>query len=503
MGTNKSAGTVHTPKGPVQGNSLIDSKSGTPVSVIEDPSGNKRLAVDATITAQEIQVRVELDFNEDSVQIGDPNTGNTLRIESDGSTNVNCEIDASDGDNIGLQVQERNLSPSDLQYNKRVTAKTGTGDNADTTSLDVSLHDHEGNEFSTANTLPVRVSDGVEELEINSDKEALVHDQDTHDILNSILQEIDSGQYAINESFSKASAIAGQLDDVSPTSATENNIAPVRITPQRAIHSNLRDASGNEITNTASGNKKRLDIHSDGVYDASNNTDPSNTGIVLQTRNSTPADSRQVQQITAIRGTTDSTVVSQDVSLHDHNGNQFSSLNPLQVRNNPSPLVDVIYKTNKMLNGSSQAMNVDGSVTPQNFSFTSGIGETWYLEELHLLMSDSGSNNIDEFGNLAGILGGSGSLTNGLLLQIQSKGVAQDYTNLIDNGDIATAFDIIWSPPNGSAFLNDVNSVICVLKFQVPIKIQNSTSDYVRWVVRDNISGIDFLRSQIKLRREN
>lgn len=91
----------------------------------------------------------------DSVRIGDGT--NELAINADGSINVDAdiEVDAGDGDNVGLKVQQRTLSPSDTLYNKRVTAVTGSGVNADTTSLDVSLHDQSGNPYTAANPLPI------------------------------------------------------------------------------------------------------------------------------------------------------------------------------------------------------------------------------------------------------------------------------------------------------------------------------------------------------------
>lgn len=164
MGTkgNRSSGTQHNPKGISQGVTLIDPKSGNPVDTVTDSNGVRRIAVDGNFVAQNVQATVELDHNEDSVQIGDPNTGATLRIENDGSINANIEADAADGDNVGLKVQDRNLSPSDSQYSKRVTAKTGSGANADTTSMDVSLHDHSGNEFKEAN--PFQVSTNYEKI---------------------------------------------------------------------------------------------------------------------------------------------------------------------------------------------------------------------------------------------------------------------------------------------------------------------------------------------------
>lgn len=159
MGTKgtRSSGTQITPKGANQGNVLVDPRTGQPVDVVTDVDGVRRIAVDANITAQIPQIQVELDYNEDSVQIGDPNTQTTLKINPDGSIDSNVEIDAGDGDNVGLKVQDRTVTPSDGQYNKRVTAKTGSV-NTDTTSMDVSLHDHQGNEFTTLNPMPVTAS---------------------------------------------------------------------------------------------------------------------------------------------------------------------------------------------------------------------------------------------------------------------------------------------------------------------------------------------------------
>lgn len=47
-------------------------------------------------------VTVELDYNDDSVEIGDSSTGNTLNINANGSIDANVEIDAADGDNIAI-----------------------------------------------------------------------------------------------------------------------------------------------------------------------------------------------------------------------------------------------------------------------------------------------------------------------------------------------------------------------------------------------------------------
>lgn len=109
----------------------------------------------------------------DSVRLGDgtnyitsTNVGADVGLDVNiiSGTNVEVDVDAADGDNVGLKVQQRNLSPSDLQYTKRVTAITGTSLDADTTSLDVSLHDEDGNSYATNNPLSTQLSDGTNNI---------------------------------------------------------------------------------------------------------------------------------------------------------------------------------------------------------------------------------------------------------------------------------------------------------------------------------------------------
>lgn len=154
MGTKstRSSGTQHNPKGVTSGVTLVDPKSGDPIDTVTDTNGIKRLAVDGNFTAQNVQVNVELEYAEDSVSIGDDVSGNKLKIEGDGSINSNVKVDAGDGDNLGIKAQERNLSPDDTKYNKRVTAVVGSVD-TDTISIDTSLHDKNGNGIdSTTNS---------------------------------------------------------------------------------------------------------------------------------------------------------------------------------------------------------------------------------------------------------------------------------------------------------------------------------------------------------------
>jgi len=66
----------------------------------------------------------------------------------------------------------------------------------------------------------------------------------------------------------------------------------------------------------------------DGVYDASNNTDPSQMGLIAHERNASPGDSHQNMRLTAISNGTKRLL---DTAIHDESGAAYSYSNPLPV----------------------------------------------------------------------------------------------------------------------------------------------------------------------------
>lgn len=115
--SNRSAGTQHTQKGVIQGNSLVDPKTGNPVNVVLGPDGKYRLCVDANVTANISGVDVALDGigpDGDNVYLVDNVTGYKLKINPDGTLDVNVTIDSATGDNIAIkdsQGNELNVNP--------------------------------------------------------------------------------------------------------------------------------------------------------------------------------------------------------------------------------------------------------------------------------------------------------------------------------------------------------------------------------------------------------
>jgi len=162
-------------------------------------------------------------------------SGSKRRLNSD-NDGVYDGTNNTDPANVGIVQQTRNAVAADSRQVERPTAKRGTTD-TDTVSSDVSLHDHSGNQFTETNQFPVNSSirDGSNpslKVTVNAANELETDNDSIH---------------TRNEAFNKSTAISGELNDTSTIVATEGNISPVRITPQRALHANLRNNSGKEL----------------------------------------------------------------------------------------------------------------------------------------------------------------------------------------------------------------------------------------------------------------
>jgi len=109
---------------------LLVNKYGEPFGSVKDNAGINRLAVDGQFHA-DVDVQVDVDI--DGVwEPGNP-----------------------DPDNIGLIGNTRSITPGPTNQIQRLTGKPGTV-NTDTISLDVSIHDHLGNEFTQQNPVPTK-----------------------------------------------------------------------------------------------------------------------------------------------------------------------------------------------------------------------------------------------------------------------------------------------------------------------------------------------------------
>lgn len=123
------------------------------------------------------------------------------------------------------------------------------------------------------------------------------------------------------------------------TEADATEKVQVRILDKTTDANQLQvEANGNAMVKVHGQNPASADVilklselgnaNEDGIYDATNNSLPSTSGLMAVQRATTPAASDQIKHISAISS---GTVHALDVSLHDASGNVFNSGNPLAV----------------------------------------------------------------------------------------------------------------------------------------------------------------------------
>jgi len=140
-------------------------------------------------------------------------------------------------------------------------------------------------------------------------------------------------------------------------------------------------------------------------------------------------------------------------------------------------------------NGASTAMNVNGSTTPVNFFYTNiSTTQDMYITDISIVGNDAGISYGKFFGrNL---------LTNGMQYQIKNDALVSPITlfNFKQNEEligVSSSYKLdasMGNPQNASFFLS----------YSQPIKLAKNNNEYVKFIVRDNISAMAYLRVMIK-----
>lgn len=130
------------------------------------------------------------------------------------------------------------------------------------------------------------------------------------------------------DSANPAPSLTSFLRDGNAQQVSENTGDPSQ---NRPLPVKLQGLAGDV---SISADNLNLDVQQEGVYDAGLNTNPDNVGMIAHERSVSTGDVQQTQRPTAKRGTVDTDVVAQDVSLHDEDGNKYSNTNPVPVHQN-------------------------------------------------------------------------------------------------------------------------------------------------------------------------
>ncbi len=163
------------------------------------------------------------------------------------------------------------------------------------------------------------------------------------------------------------------------------------------------------------------------------------------------------------------------------------SLNRLSVNANVN-FPEAVYVMPFALDGASPNMNVNGSSTNKNFRYSPAAGTTFYLEKIALTITDKSTLDYNRFGDI-------GALANGLQINVKSKGTVYTLANLQSNQDIWSFF--CESPHENAA------SYTGFMRIQNRTALDGNFGDYVELKVRDNLTGLNALKSMITAWRVN
>lgn len=168
----------------------------------------------------------------------------------------------------------------------------------------------------------------------------------------------------------------------------------------------------------------------------------------------------------------------------------------VQTTLSPVPSGTVAYFSEALIGtGGSVLLNVNGATTPVTFSYTPSSGQTSYVESIGLFLQDNGTTNATNFGSKT-------ALTNGLLLESRINGVVYTVGNAKNNIDLVCIYPDNQRTPVTAGFLENGDIFYGELRFTTPLKLTNSTSDYIRITVRDNLSAVTALQARTRYWRE-
>lgn len=153
---------------------------------------------------------------------------------------------------------------------------------------------------------------------------------------------------------------------------------------------------------------------------------------------------------------------------------------------NPTPDVNITYQVNSLLNGAVANMAVNGSVTPQNFSWTpGGSDDIWYVEAVSfLIFASSGTLTVNGFGT------GASPLTNGLDLHITQLGTDRVAASLKTNADLTLTFKDHPLQTATTGLFGSTAVFLGEIVFHQPLVLRQANADTIFLRVRDNLSGI-------------
>ena len=148
----------------------------------------------------------------------------------------------------------------------------------------------------------------------------------------------------------------------------------------------------------------------------------------------------------------------------------------------------VLWVDKRFTNGSNFNMDVNGSSTPQDFTFGPPSGQIWFVNDIQIIILDPGSPDIDDFGSIGG------GLNNGVQLIQQINSTEYELGNFADNGSLSLCFaDSAYSTSaaeDGIGWLDEDDMFMGIKKLSKPIRLNGTNGDKLIFRIRDNLNAI-------------
>ena len=152
-----------------------------------------------------------------------------------------------------------------------------------------------------------------------------------------------------------------------------------------------------------------------------------------------------------------------------------------------------------MTNGTSKDMNVNGSVTPVEFTVTSDVGKVLYITQIRILINGTYFElDTQDFRRFGLATAGGGALPNGLTLNVEQGGIVTSMfaDPVTQTGDFLNYADDFVNLKNSISAQSDFLSFD--IHFEKPVVLPESVTDRMVMTVRDNLTSIDLFQVLVR-----
>ncbi len=171
-------------------------------------------------------------------------------------------------------------------------------------------------------------------------------------------------------------------------------------------------------------------------------------------------------------------------------------VSPNGIKSDPVPGRTTIPFERSFLSGGSLGQNVDGSITPVAYIIQPPANEVWYLSNLKIWIEDKGTWLLSTFGAIP-------VLPNGWNLEFVKDGSSVfEIINFKNNFNLLSALNGTLTLNSGDVSRDHLVLISVSMDPSRPLKLDGAAGDFIRFNVRDNLTGVTNLASGAQFWRE-